>query len=346
MLLKMAGEDWRDIAVEARDRTAAGRFVLAVVTTGIYCRPGCPARIPLRANRRYFATCDDAEAAGYRACRRCRPRELPDDPVVRACRFVECAQTLPSLEAMAAAAGLSPFHFHRVFRAATGVTPRAWAVARRAERLQQALVSGASVTQAIHDAGYESAGRAYAEAPARLGMRAGRVRAKGEGERIRAAVAETSLGPLLVAATDRGVVRLAFGAEAELMQALRRDFAAATILTGDPDFAGTVAAAVALVEAPAAGHGLALDIRGTAFQQQVWAALRAIPPGATATYAEIAAAIGRPKAVRAVASACARNQLALAVPCHRVVPAAGGTGGYRWGAARKAKLLQREGARP
>lgn len=337
-------EDWRDIAVETRDRSAEGRFVLGVVTTGIYCRPGCPARTPLRENRRYFADCDAAETAGYRACLRCRPRDVVDDPVARACRFIQQAEELPSLEQMAAAAGLSPFHFHRAFKAATGVTPRAWASARRVERLKAALGDGSSVTDAIHGAGYGSAGRAYAEAGKRLGMAPGRVKARGAGERIRAAVALTSLGVLLVAATDVGVVRIAFGSEAELMAGLQRDFAAAEIVVGDTGFAGTVEKVVALVEEPSAARELPLDVRGTAFQQRVWAALRAIPTGETATYADIAAAIGKPTATRAVAGACAANELALAIPCHRVVPAAGGAGGYRWGEALKAALLRREGA--
>ncbi len=346
---KMIKEDWRDLAVEARDRSAEGRFFLGVVTTGIYCLPGCPARTPNRENRRYFDSADAAEAAGFRACLRCRPRELAgreaaESPVARACRFIEASEGVPTLDAMAAAAGLSPFHFHRAFKAATGVTPRAWATTRRAGRLQAALSQGQSVTRAIHQAGYGTAGRAYAEAPARLGMRPARVKARGAGEHIRAAVATTSLGLLLVAATDHGIVRIAFGGESELMQALRTDFAAAEISLGEEDFGITVRAAVALVEEPLAAQSLPLDIRGTAFQQQVWAALRAIPPGKTATYAEIAAAIGRPKATRAVAGACAANELALAIPCHRVVPRAGGPGGYRWGETLKAALLAREGA--
>jgi AraC family transcriptional regulator of adaptative response/methylated-DNA-[protein]-cysteine methyltransferase len=202
------------------------------------------------------------------------------------------------------------------------------------------------VTEAIHDAGYGTAGRAYAEAPARLGMAPRKVKARGAGERIRAAVALTSLGALLVAATDVGVVRIAFGDEGVLIEALRRDYAAAQIETGDPAFRRTVEAVVALVEQPelSTREALPLDVRGTAFQQQVWAALRAIPPGSTATYAEVAVAIGRPSATRAVAGACAANELALAIPCHRVVPASGGAGGYRWGEALKAALLRREGA--
>jgi AraC family transcriptional regulator of adaptative response/methylated-DNA-[protein]-cysteine methyltransferase len=335
-------QDWRDCAVETRDRSAEGQFILGVVTSGIYCRPGCPARTPLRENRRYFASCDEAEAAGYRACLRCRPKDAADDPVGRACRLIEASEELPTLGAMAAAAGLSPAHFHRLFKARTGVTPRAWAAARRAERFQAALKAGGSVTSAIQAAGYESASRAYAEAPARLGMPPSRVRAKGAGTRIRAAVAMTSLGALLVAATDLGVVRIAFGEEGALMATLRQDFAEARIEVGDSGFAATVSAAVAMVEEPAAAQALPLDIRGTAFQQRVWEALRAIPAGATATYAEIAQRIGKPGAARAVAGACAANEIALAIPCHRVVPADGRPGGYRWGSDRKAALLSRE----
>lgn len=342
MAMDVTEQDWRDLAVEARDRAADGRVWFGVVTTGIYCRPSCPARTARRENRRWFTSPDAAEAAGYRACLKCRPREIGGDPVARACRLIEQAETMPSLEDMAAAAGLSPFHFHRRFKAETGVTPRAWAAAARAARLQAGLTAGSSVTQAIHGAGYESAGRAYAEAGERLGMAPRRVRAKGLGERIRAAVAMTSLGCLLVAATDVGVVRIAFGSEAELMDGLRRDFARAEIVTGDAAFGATVSAVVTLVEEPARAGNLPLDIRGTAFQQRVWAALRGIPAGVTATYAEIAEAIGAPKAVRAVAGACAANDLLLAIPCHRVVPAAGGTGGYRGGADRKAALLARE----
>ena len=338
--------DWRETAVEARDRSADGRFLFGVVTTGVYCRPSCPARTALRENRRYFASADEAEAAGFRACLKCRPREAREDPVARACRFIEAAESLPPLEDIAAAAGLSPHHFHRRFKAETGVTPRAWAAARRAERLAAALAAGEPVTRAIHSAGYESSQAAYAEAGGRLGMAPRRVAQKGAGTRIRAAVAMTSLGALLVAATDIGVVRIAFGDAADLENALRRDFAQAEIVTDDAGFAETVAAVVSLVERPRGDErrwlALPLDIRGTAFQQRVWEALRRIPVGETATYGEIARAIGKPNAVRAVAGACAANELALAIPCHRVVPAAGGSGGYRWGPERKQSLLSRE----
>lgn len=334
--------DWRDLAVEARDRTADGRFLFGVVTTGIYCRPSCAARTALRENRRYFESAGAAEAAGYRACLKCRPGAVAADPVAQACHFIEAAETLPPLDAIAAAAGLSPHHFHRRFKAETGVTPRAWAAARRAERLATALGEGQGVTRAIHGAGYESARAAYAESGARLGMQPGAVARKGAGTRIRAAIAMTSLGALLVAATDLGVVRIAFGGQTELMQALRHDFAAAEIVEDDPGFGQTVSAVVALVEEPRAGQALPLDIRGTAFQRRVWDALQRIPAGATATYGEIATMIGQPSAVRAVAGACAANELALAIPCHRVVPAAGGTGGYRWGPERKEALLRRE----
>ena len=337
-----ANEDWRDVAVETRDRAADGRFWFGVVTTGIYCRPSCAARTALRENRRWFENPDAAEAAGFRACLKCRPREAVDDPIARVCRMIEAGDSLPSLDDMAAAAGLSSFHFHRRFKAETGLTPRAYAAGVRAGRLQAGLTDGASVTEAIHGAGYDSAARAYAESEGRLGMAPHRVRARGVGEHIRAAVAMTSLGCLLVAATDVGVVRIAFGSEPELMDGLRRDFARAEISVGDVGFSATVSQVVALVEEPARAQALPLDIRGTAFQQRVWAALRRIPAGATASYSEIAAAIGQPRAVRAVASACAANDLLLAIPCHRVVPAAGGTGGYRGGAKRKAALLDRE----
>lgn len=334
--------DWRDVAVEARDRRADGQFLFGVVTTGVFCRPSCSARAALRENRRYFESADAAEAAGFRACLKCRPRDLPDDPIAKACRFIEAAESLPPLADIARAAGLSPHHFHRRFKAETGVTPRAWAAGCRAERLAAALGEGQGVTRAIHGAGYESARAAYAEAQVRLGMEPRRVARQGAGTRIRAAVAMTSLGALLVAATDVGVVRIAFGEEGELMRALQSDFARAEIEVGDAEFGATVSSIVAMVDEAKPAGQLPLDIRGTAFQQQVWEALRRIPAGATATYAEVAAMIGKPKAVRAVAGACAANSLALAIPCHRVVPASGGTGGYRWGGARKAALLRRE----
>lgn len=334
--------DWRDEAVEARDRSADGRFLFGVVTTGVFCRPSCASRTALRENRRYFDSAVAAEAAGFRACLKCRPRDVVDDPIAAACRFIEAAEGLPPLADIARAAGLSPHHFHRRFKAETGVTPRAWAAGRRADRLAAALGEGQGVTRAIHGAGYESARAAYAEAPARLGMQPARVARQGDGARIRAAVTMTSLGGLLVAATDIGVVRIAFGQEADLIRALRSDFARAEIEVGDADFGATVSAVVAMVEDAKPAGRLPLDIRGTAFQQLVWEALRRIPAGATATYAEVAAMIGKPKAVRAVAGACAANELALAIPCHRVVPASGGAGGYRWGAERKAALLRRE----
>ncbi len=334
--------DWRDLAVETRDRAADGRFLFGVVTTGVFCRPSCSARTALRENRRYFTTADEARRAGFRACLKCRPDEGLDDPIARACRFIEAAEGMPPLEEIAAVSGLSPHHFHRRFRAETGVTPRAWAAARRAERLAAALAEGQGVTQAIHGAGYESARSAYAESAARLGMEPRRVARKGVGTQIRAAVAMTSLGALLVAATDIGVVRIAFGQEAELMSGLQRDFAQAEIVVGDEDFGKTVSIVVAMVEEAKPTGQLPLDIRGTAFQQRVWEALRRIPAGVTATYGEVAAMIGKPSAVRAVAGACAANELALAIPCHRVVPAAGGTGGYRWGPERKEALLDRE----
>ena len=335
-------DDWRDLAIEARDRSADGRFLFGVVTTGVYCRPSCPARTALRENRRYFASAEEAEAAGFRACLKCRPRDTRDDPIERACRFIEAAETLPPLEAIASVAGLSAHHFHRRFKAETGVTPRAFAAAHRARRLADALGDGQSVTAAIQGAGYENPRALYAESAARLGMAPRHVRQKGAGSRIRATVAATSLGPLLVATTDKGIVRIAFGQEAELLARLKADFAAAEFEAADEGFGALVSAVVALVDEAKPAPKLPLDIRGTAFQQRVWEALRAIPSGATATYGDIAERIGQPRAVRAVAGACAANELALVIPCHRVVPAAGGPGGYRWGEERKAQLLRRE----
>jgi AraC family transcriptional regulator of adaptative response/methylated-DNA-[protein]-cysteine methyltransferase len=334
-------------AVLARDPGAAGRFVYAVRTTGVYCRPGCPARRPNRANVRFFATPAGAEAAGFRACRRCRPGAdaggEPDARVVAACRRIERSRPAPTLAVLARAAGLGPSRFHELFRDHTGLTPRAYAAAVRAGRVREALAGRSTVTAAIAGAGYASSGRFYEEAPPVLGMSPATFRAGGDGVRIRHADGRCSLGAVLVAATDRGVCAILLGDDPDaLRDDLRRRFPAAAIEPGDAAFAATVAAVVALVERPAIGLGLPLDIRGTAFQRRVWEALRAIPIGTTTSYAALAASLGRPSAVRAVAAACAANPLAVAVPCHRVVRSDGALAGYRWGLARKAALLQRE----
>jgi len=347
-------DDARWAAVVARDRAADGAFVLGVRTTGIYCRPSCPARRPRRENVAFFADPAAARAAGFRACLRCEPdaepeRRIAAQAVTAAARLIEAAVAeeapAPSLAALAARAGYAPHHFHRLFKRATGVTPRAYANALRARRGEAGLAAGDSVTATIHAAGFGSASRFYAEAGARLGMAPSARRDGGRGETIRHAAAETSLGRVLVAATERGVCAIQFGdGDAGLEAWLRRRFPNARIEPADAAFADTLAQVVALIERPGADAGLPLDLRGTAFQERVWRALRAIPPGRTASYAEIAEAVGRPGAARGVATACAANAVAVAVPCHRVIHADGSISGYRWGVARKAALLEREGA--
>lgn len=344
------GDDPRLLAVRRRDKAADGRFLYSVATTGVYCHPSCAARPALRRNIAFHATRQDAERAGFRPCQRCRP-DLPPRAereaalVAAACRAIEAAEEPPSLAALAAAAGLSPHHFHRMFRGIAGVTPRAFAAARRQARVQAGLAAGAGVTEAIYDAGFSSSGRFYADADATLGMTASRYRAGGAGELIRFNCGECSLGRVLVAATGRGVCAILLGDDDEALRAeLRGRFAKAVLEEAGPAFSDWAAAAVALVEQPnrADTAALPLDIRGTAFQRRVWEALRAIPPGETMSYAAVAARLGQPAAVRAVAGACAANALAVAVPCHRVVAATGALAGYRWGTERKRALLARE----
>jgi len=348
-----SGEDDRWEAVRRRDRAADGRFVYAVRTTGVYCRPSCGARLARRENVSFHLSCLAAEAAGFRPCKRCRPDLLVDDAqagrVTVACRRVEAAveagEPVPSLEALAEAAGLSRFHFHRLFKAQVGVTPRAYASRLRAERAKSALENGGSITEAIYEAGYSSASRFYARATEQLGMTPSIYRGGGRGQHLHFAVAESSLGALLVAATAAGVCAIQFGDDPQSLERdLRRRFPAAVLDSGDAGFQDLVARVVALAEAPGSDDALPLDIRGTAFQERVWQALRGIPAGQTASYAEIAAAIGHPRAVRAVAQACAANPVAVAVPCHRVVRSDGALSGYRWGVERKRALLAREAA--
>lgn len=343
-------DDARWAAVAARDASADGRFVFAVTSTGVYCRPGCPARRPKRANVAFYPDGPAARAAGFRPCLRCEPDAAPErrliaQAVTAAAALIEAAVAegapAPALAALAARAGYAPHHFHRMFRRATGLTPRGYAAALRARRAEAALAGGASVTGAAMAAGYGAASRFYAGAGARLGMAPSARRDGGRGETIRHAIVQTSLGPALAAATDRGLCALRFDADADW---LARRYPAARIEPGGAAFAATAAAAAALVEAAGSDPGLPLDLRGTAFQERVWQALRAIPAGAVASYAEVAEAIGAPRAARAVAAACAANPLAVVVPCHRVVRADGGLSGYRWGPARKASLLAREGA--
>jgi AraC family transcriptional regulator, regulatory protein of adaptative response / methylated-DNA-[protein]-cysteine methyltransferase len=341
-------ERWQ--AVKRRDPAFDGRFLFAVRTTGIYCRPSCASRPAKRENVSFFSTAAEAEKAGYRACKRCRPDKLgaPDpqvQAVKRACERIEAAEEAPKLADLAATVGLSPYHFHRVFKTITGVTPKAYAAETRARRAADKLRTAETITEAIYEAGFNSSSRFYENTDARLGMTPGAVRRGGAGARIRFAVGEASLGAVLVAATDKGVCAITLGDDPDaLVRDLQDRFPRAEFEGGDAEFERTVAEVVGLVEAPAQRLDLPLDIRGTAFQQRVWAALRAIPPGKTATYKEIARAIGQPAAVRAVAQACGANPLAVAIPCHRVVRADGDLSGYRWGVERKRKLIDREAA--
>jgi AraC family transcriptional regulator of adaptative response/methylated-DNA-[protein]-cysteine methyltransferase len=341
--------DARWAAVASRDRGFDGKFVYAVKTTGIYCRPSCPARLPKRTNVAFYFGCEDAEQAGFRACRRCKPKEASlaeqhTAVIAAACRQIEGAEQAPKLDALAAAAGMSPFYFHRLFKSVTGVTPKAYGAAHRAQRIRQELAGGKrSVTQAIYNAGFNSSSRFYATANDVLGMTPSAFRAGGADADIRFGIGECSLGPILVARSERGVCAIFLGDDPrELVRDLRNRFPKANLIGADAEFERLLAKVVGFVEAPRLGLDLPLDVRGTAFQQRVWQALRRIPAGATASYAEIARGIGAPSSVRAVAQACAANKIAVAIPCHRVVKSDGGLSGYRWGVERKRSLLAKE----
>jgi AraC family transcriptional regulator of adaptative response/methylated-DNA-[protein]-cysteine methyltransferase len=331
-------------AFERRDRSWDGRLVGGVRTTGIYCRPSCPARRPKRENVEFFATTASARAAGYRACLRCLPDDVSreDAALGKAFRLLASAEEAPSLDALAAAAGYSPHHFHRLFKRATGVTPAAYSRNLRSRRAEAALAGNARITDAIYDAGYSGPARFYADAGKRLGMTPSAWRDGGRGETISWATAQTDLGTMLVAATAKGICRLSFD---EDETALRRRFPNAAIAHGGAQMAALVARTVAAVNAPEKPHDLPLDVHGTAFQEAVWGELQRIPAGETRTYAQIAAAVGRPAAVRAAGSANGANNVAVLIPCHRVIRTDGSPGGYAYGLERKARLLAREGAK-
>ncbi|HWS75459.1 MAG TPA: bifunctional DNA-binding transcriptional regulator/O6-methylguanine-DNA methyltransferase Ada [Quisquiliibacterium sp.] len=344
-----ASRDPRWAAVLARDPAADGRFVYAVRTTGVYCRPSSASRLPRPENVEFFDSPQAAEAAGYRPSRRAAGDRTEVAArhaalVEQACRWIESAEAPPRLDELAAQAGMSPHHFHRVFRELTGLTPKSYASARRARRVREQLAApDASITHAIYGAGFGSNGRFYAVADRMLGMRPGDYRAGGANAVIRFAVGECSLGSILVAQSERGVCAILLGDDPELLvRDLQDRFPRAELIGGDEAFEQLVAQVVGFVEAPRVGLALPLDLQGTVFQQRVWEALREIPPGETTTYTELAQRIGRPAAVRAVAQACAANRLAVAIPCHRVVRRDGELAGYRWGIARKRELLERE----
>jgi AraC family transcriptional regulator of adaptative response/methylated-DNA-[protein]-cysteine methyltransferase len=344
-------DDERWEAVRQRDQRGDSAFFYAVLSTGVYCRPSCAARPARRENMRFYTSPAEAEHAGFRPCKRCRPTEpsIADRQaaaVAKACRMIEEAEEMPSLDRLADAAGMSRFHFHRVFRAVTGVTPKAYADAHRRQRVRKELLEADTVTSALYGAGFNSNGRFYAAATGLLGMTPTAFRKGGRGVAIRFAVGQCSLGAILVAASDKGVCAIDFGDDPEvLVRSLQDRFPKARLIGADHDFEQVVAQVIGLVEAPRRGLDLPLDLRGTAFQESVWRALRKIPAGRTTTYAEIARRIGAPKAVRAVAQACASNPVAVAIPCHRVVRTDGAISGYRWGIERKRTLLAREANR-
>jgi AraC family transcriptional regulator of adaptative response/methylated-DNA-[protein]-cysteine methyltransferase len=340
--------DPRWASVIARDPEADGTFYYSVQTTGVYCRPSCAARLARPEHVRFHATGEDAEQAGFRPCKRC----TPDQPslveqyaakVTAACRIIEASETVPGLEDLATRLGVSPSHFHRVFKHVTGLTPRAYAAAHREHRVRQALGRSTTVTEAIFEAGYHANSRFYETSNEVLGMTPTTYRAGGANTAIRFALGDCSLGAILVAASDRGVCAILLGDDPDtLARDLQDRFPRAHLIGDDAAFEALVATVVGFVEAPGLGLDLPLDVRGTAFQQRVWQALRDIPAGDTASYAEIAHRIGAPKAVRAVGQACAANALAVAIPCHRVVRSDGGLSGYRWGVARQRALLAQE----
>jgi AraC family transcriptional regulator of adaptative response/methylated-DNA-[protein]-cysteine methyltransferase len=340
--------DRRWARVAARDGSADGEFYYSVRTTGVYCRPSCASRLANPRNVRFHATREDAERAGFRPCKRCRPEQSAPDKkhaaaVARVCQLIESTKASLPLARLANVAGLSPHHFHRVFKAATGLTAKQYSSARRNRRVHHELKHSQTVTQAIYGAGYNSGGRFYADADAILGMTPTQYRDGGERTAIKFAVGECSLGAVLVAASERGVCAISLGENPDaLVRDLQDRFAHAELTGGDTEFEAWVAKVVGFIEAPAIGLDLPLDIRGTAFQHRVWQALRKIPAGTTMSYSEIARHLGQPKAARAVAGACAANPLAVAIPCHRVIKTDGALSGYRWGIDRKKALLTRE----
>ena len=341
-------DEWKWDSVVRRIRPVDGGFFYAVKTTGVFCRPSCPSRLPNRKNVVFFATTDAAERAGFRACKRCEPNAAsPPTPgiaaVVRVCRLIDEAVETPTLNDLAEAVGLSPSHLQKVFKKAVGVSPKAYATAIRDRRLKEELLRNGTMTRAIYASGFSSSGRGYETLSGTLGMSLSEYRGGAAGRVIRCSVVECALGFVAVAATERGVCLIELGDSPDVLRAeLSTRFPRADLQEGDPDLDRWVSRVVNLIEVPVRDVDLPLDVRGTAFQRQVWEALRAIPPGEVATYAEIARRIEQPAAVRAVAGACAANQLAVVIPCHRVIRSGGGLGGYRWGVARKQQLLDRE----
>lgn len=345
---KYNSDDERWNAVVHRDGNADGKFYYSVKTTGVYCRPTCAARLARRENVQFHISCEDAARAGFRACKRCQPNgqaldQLYAVAVAKACRIIETAEKIPTLRALAKSVAMSPFHFHRVFKKITGLTPKAYATAHRAERMRSELPRRDTVTEAIYGAGFNSNSRFYAQSSRMLGMAPKKFHKGGAGTAIRFAIGECSLGSILVASSEKGVCAISLGDDPhQLVKEFQDRFPKARLIGGDKNFERVVAQVIGFVEAPQLGLNLPLDVRGTAFQQRVWKALGKLPAGSTASYTEIAKRIGAPKAIRAVAGACAANVIAVAIPCHRVLRNDGNLSGYRWGVERKRSLLEKE----
>jgi AraC family transcriptional regulator, regulatory protein of adaptative response / methylated-DNA-[protein]-cysteine methyltransferase len=341
-------DDPRWARIVARDKTADGQLWYSVSTTGVYCRPSCPSRIANPKNVQIHDSLESAKATGLRPCKRCKPDGASIEAenallVAKACRIIEESEEELSLEELAEAIARSPSYFHRIFKGTTGLTPKGYAAGHRAKKVRQGLVSGSTVTEAIYDAGFNSSGRFYEKSTGMLGMTPSRYRAGGTDEEIRFAVGQTSLGAILVASSKKGVAAILLGEDPDqLVRNFQDRFPKAHLIGADGDYEAVIARVVGLIETPGKGLNLPLDVRGTAFQQRVWRALQEIPAGETVSYAEVARRIGSPKAVRAVASACAANNLAVAIPCHRVVRMDGSSSGYAWGVERKREMIRRE----
>lgn len=338
---------WRSVL--DRDASKDGAFFYAVKTTGIFCRPTCPSRRPRPENVLFFDDVESARAAGFRPCERCRPdvesrTEAHAKLIEKACRRIEEAENPPSLDELAKQAGVSRFHFHRLFKSITGLTPKAYGVLWRARKVQGVLTGNSGgVTQALYEAGFNSSSRFYESAQEILGMNPSTYKKGGNGAEIKFAIGESSMGSILVAASAKGVCAIFMGDDPEkLICDLEKRFPNALLVGGDAEFEDVVAKVVGIVESPKLGLDLPLDLQGTAFQQRVWQALMKVPPGKTVSYADIALGIGRPTASRAVAQACGANKIAIAIPCHRIVRKDGAISGYRWGVERKKILLEKE----
>jgi AraC family transcriptional regulator, regulatory protein of adaptative response / methylated-DNA-[protein]-cysteine methyltransferase len=340
-------ERWQ--AVANRDKQADGIFIFGVLTTGIYCRPGCSSKLPNRKNVRFYDTCEQAEEAGLRPCKRCKPksasdRELHIDMVVKACQMMDESEVPPPLAELADKFGFSTSHFQRIFNNIVGVTPKQYAMQNRLNRVRIGLQGeSTSVTEVVYDAGFNSSSRFYENVNAKIGMHPSNYRKGGHGSQIRFATAPCYLGWALVAATQRGICAISFAdTPIELERSLRTRFPEAVLITDDPGVSDWLSAVLAYLDVPRGALDLPLDIQGTAFQRRVWMALQEIPAGSTASYSEVSSRLGKPNAARAVAGACASNTLAVAIPCHRIVRSDGSPGGYRWGLERKRRLLARE----